>query len=85
MVRPVTPANAMVFDPRRLASLEVAMPDGTSNTVTFAERFQGIARRTEHTGAVAPSTAWAWNTIANGGDCWTSPTFERPRTRVSAI
>jgi prepilin-type N-terminal cleavage/methylation domain-containing protein len=33
-------ANVMVFDPNRPAQLVPAMPDGTSNTVAFAERWQ---------------------------------------------
>jgi prepilin-type N-terminal cleavage/methylation domain-containing protein len=67
-------ANAMVFDPRRLASIEVAMPDGTSNTVAFAERFKNCSPDGANGGGCTlPS--WAWNTIVNGGDCWSSPTF----------
>jgi prepilin-type N-terminal cleavage/methylation domain-containing protein len=67
-------ANVMVFDPRVLRSVEVAMPDGTSNTVAFAERFKNCSPDGAHGGGCTlPS--WAWNTIANGGDCWSSPTF----------
>jgi prepilin-type N-terminal cleavage/methylation domain-containing protein len=67
-------ANVLVFDPRRLASIEVAMPDGTSNTVTFAERFKNCSPDGAHGGGCTlPS--WAWNTLVNGGDCWSSPTF----------
>jgi prepilin-type N-terminal cleavage/methylation domain-containing protein/prepilin-type processing-associated H-X9-DG protein len=67
-------ANAMVFDPRLLRSIEVAMPDGTANTVTFAERFKNCSPDGAHGGGCT-LPAWAWNTIQNGGDCWSSPTF----------
>jgi prepilin-type N-terminal cleavage/methylation domain-containing protein len=64
-------ANVMVFDPRRLASIEAAMPDGTANTVCFAERFKNCSPASG--GCTLP--AWAWNTLANGGDPWSSPLF----------
>jgi prepilin-type N-terminal cleavage/methylation domain-containing protein len=67
-------ANVMVFDPRSPRSVEVAMPDGTSNTVAFAERFKNCSPDGGHGGGCT-LPAWAWNTIANGGDCWSSPTF----------
>jgi len=67
-------ANAMVFDPRRKASVEVAMPDGTANTVAFAERYKNCSPDGANGGGCTlPS--WAWNTIVNNGDCWSSPTF----------
>jgi prepilin-type N-terminal cleavage/methylation domain-containing protein len=64
-------ANVMVFEPRGTASIETAMPDGTSNTVMFAERFRNCSPASG--GCTLP--AWAWNTLANGNDPWTSPTF----------
>jgi len=67
-------ANVMVFDPRTIRSVEVAMPDGTANTVAFAERFKNCSPDGAHGGGCT-LPAWAWNTIVNGGDCWTSPTF----------
>ena len=67
-------ANVMVFEPRGTNSIEVAMPDGTSNTVMMAERFKNCSPDGNHGGGCT-LPAWAWNTIANGGDCWTSPTF----------
>jgi prepilin-type N-terminal cleavage/methylation domain-containing protein len=67
-------ANVMVFEPRGTSSVEVAMPDGTSNTVMFAERFKNCSPDGAHGGGCT-LPAWAWNTIRNGGDCWTSPTF----------
>src|SRR5438552_1380899 len=36
-------ANLMVFDPRGPGSIVTGMPDGTSNTVMFAERFKVCA------------------------------------------
>jgi prepilin-type N-terminal cleavage/methylation domain-containing protein len=67
-------ANVMVFEPRGPRSVEAAMPDGTSNTVMFAERFRNCSPDGAHGGGCT-LPAWAWNTIQNGGDCWTSPTF----------
>ena len=64
-------ANVMVFEPRGTQSIEVAMPDGTANTVMFAERFRNCSPSSG--GCTLP--AWAWNTIRNGGDPWSSPTF----------
>jgi prepilin-type N-terminal cleavage/methylation domain-containing protein len=67
-------ANALVFDPRGTQSIETQMADGTSNTVMFAERFRNCSPDGAHGGGCT-LPAWAWNTIRNGGDCWTSPTF----------
>jgi prepilin-type N-terminal cleavage/methylation domain-containing protein len=64
-------ANVMVFEPRGTASIETAMPDGTSNTVMFAERFRNCSPTSG--GCTLP--AWAWNTNRYQGDSWTSPTF----------
>lgn len=51
------------------------MPDGTSNVVMFAERFRNCSPDGAHGGGCT-LPAWAWNTIRNGGDPWSSPTFE---------
>jgi len=67
-------ANVAVFNPKGTASIEVAMPDGTANTVMFAERFKNCSPDGAHGGGCT-LPAWAWNTLRNGGDCWTSPTF----------
>jgi len=67
-------ANVMVFEPRGSQSIQTAMPDGTSNTVMFAERFRNCSPDGSHGGGCT-LPAWAWNTMRNGGDCWTSPTF----------
>ncbi|MDB5311783.1 MAG: hypothetical protein JWO38_5985 [Gemmataceae bacterium] len=67
-------ANVMVFEPRGPKSVEVSMPDGTANTVIFAERFKNCSPDGPHGGGCT-LPAWAWNTIRNGGDCWSSPTF----------
>jgi prepilin-type N-terminal cleavage/methylation domain-containing protein len=69
-------ANVMVFEPRGTKPIEVAMPDGTSNTVMFAERYRNCSTSSSfypNAGCTLP--AWAWNTILNGGDPWSSPTF----------
>jgi len=67
-------ANVMVFEPKAPKSVEVAMPDGTSNVVMFAERFKNCSPDGAHGGGCT-LPAWAWNTTRNGGDCWSSPTF----------
>jgi prepilin-type N-terminal cleavage/methylation domain-containing protein len=67
-------ANVMVFEPRGTKPIETAMPDGTSNTVMFAERFRNCSPDPSHGGGCT-LPAWAWNTIRNGGDPWSSPTF----------
>jgi prepilin-type N-terminal cleavage/methylation domain-containing protein len=67
-------ANVLVFEPRGTKNISTAMPDGTSNTVMFAERYANCSPDGAHGGGCT-LPAWAWNTIRNGGDCWTSPTF----------
>jgi hypothetical protein len=64
----------MVFDPSAPQSITQSMPDGTANTVIFAERFRNCSPDPAHGGGCT-LPAWAWNTIWNGGDCWSSPTF----------
>jgi len=70
-------ANVNVFWPRGTSGVMVQMPDGTSQTVMFAERFKNCSPDSAHGGGCT-LPAWAWNTIRNGGDCWTSPTFGSP-------
>jgi prepilin-type N-terminal cleavage/methylation domain-containing protein len=67
-------ANVMVFEPRGSKAINVAMSDGTSNTVMFAERYRNCSPDGAHGGGCT-LPGWAWNTIRNGGDGWTSPTF----------
>jgi prepilin-type N-terminal cleavage/methylation domain-containing protein len=67
-------ANTMVFEPRGTRPIEVSMPDGTSNVVMFCERFRNCSPDGAHGGGCT-LPAWAWNTMLNGGDPWTSPTF----------
>jgi len=67
-------ANVAVFEPRGTKPIQVSMPDGTSNTVMFAERYRNCSPDGPHGGGCT-LPAWAWNTIVNGGDPWSSPTF----------
>src|SRR5262249_45025979 len=67
-------ANVMVFEPRGPRAIEAAMPDGTSNTVVFAERYRNCSPDPANGGGCT-LPAWAWNTLANGTDPWSSPTF----------
>ena len=67
-------ANVMAFDPRGPKSVEVAMPDGTANTVIMAERYRNCSPDGSNGGGCT-LPAWAWNTMLNGNDPWSSPTF----------
>ena len=67
-------ANVMVFEPRGTLSIQTAMPDGTSQTVMFAERYKNCSPDGSHGGGCT-LPAWAWNTGVNGGDPWSSPVF----------
>jgi len=64
-------ANVMVFEPRGTKSIEAQIGSGTSNVVMFAERFKNCSPASG--GCTLP--AWAWNTMRNSGDPWSSPTF----------
>lgn len=64
-------ANVEVFEPRGTQGIVAQIPDGTSNTVMFAERFRNCSPTSG--GCTLP--AWAWDTILNGNDPWSSPTF----------
>jgi prepilin-type N-terminal cleavage/methylation domain-containing protein len=77
-------ANVMVFEPRGTRSLQTAMSDGTSNTVIFAERFRNCSPDPAHGGGCT-LPAWAWNTIRNGGDPWSSPTFGAQNDGISQM
>src|SRR6202158_453302 len=67
-------ANVMVFEPRGTQPIEVAMADGTSNAVMFAERYRNCSPNSANGGGCT-LPAWAWNTIRNASDPWSSPTF----------
>ncbi len=67
-------ANVMVFEPRGPRPIEVACKDGTSNTVVIAERYRNCSPDGAHGGGCT-LPAWAWDTMINGGDPWSSPTF----------
>ena len=77
-------ANVMVFEPRGTKSIETQMPDGTNNTVMFAERFKNCSPDSPHGGGCT-LPAWAWNTMRNGGDAWTSPTFGAQQDGISQM
>jgi prepilin-type N-terminal cleavage/methylation domain-containing protein len=67
-------ANVMVFEPRGPKAIQAAMADGSSNTVIFAERFRNCSPDPANGGGCT-LPGWAWNTLRNGGDPWSSPTF----------
>jgi prepilin-type N-terminal cleavage/methylation domain-containing protein len=65
-------ANVMVFDPRNVQNLMVAVPDGTSNTAMFAERFRncGMPTATIMYGKAwtgFTQSAWGWNSLSANG------------------
>ncbi|HEY7314210.1 MAG TPA: DUF1559 domain-containing protein [Gemmataceae bacterium] len=74
-------ANVMVFEPRGTTGISSQISDGTSNTVMFAERFKNCSPSSG--GCTLP--AWAWNTIVNGGDCWSSPTFGAQQDNIGQM
>jgi len=74
-------ANVMVFEPRGTSSINAQIPDGTANTVMFAERFKNCSPSSG--GCTLP--AWAWNTIRNGGDAWSSPTFGAQQDNIGQM
>jgi prepilin-type N-terminal cleavage/methylation domain-containing protein len=70
--------NVMVFTPRGTSNIEAEVTDGTANTVMFAERFRNCSPSPAYNGGLsnmATQPAWAWNTITNGNDCTSSPSF----------
>jgi prepilin-type processing-associated H-X9-DG protein len=66
-------ANVEVFEPRGTTSIQAQISDGTANTVMFAERYKNCSTAPPTNGCTLP--AWAWNTLLNGSDPWSSPTF----------
>ncbi|HWG42545.1 MAG TPA: DUF1559 domain-containing protein [Gemmataceae bacterium] len=74
-------ANVMVFEPRGTQSITAQVTDGTANTVAFAERFKNCSPSSG--GCTLPG--WAWNTIRNGGDGWTSPTFGAANDKIDQM
>jgi prepilin-type N-terminal cleavage/methylation domain-containing protein len=64
--------NVMVFEPRGTTSIETAMPDGTSNTVTITESY--VLCQNDAGWCTMP--AWAWN--PNYGDVWGTAAFGMP-------
>jgi prepilin-type N-terminal cleavage/methylation domain-containing protein len=67
-------ANAQAFDPRLMLSITQQVPDGSSNTIAFAERMRNcLGPGTPGNPITQP--AWAWNTIMNQNDPYASPTF----------
>jgi prepilin-type N-terminal cleavage/methylation domain-containing protein len=74
-------ANVKVFEPRGTSSIEAQVQDGTANTVAFSERYKNCSPNSG--GCTLP--AWAWNTIVNSGDPWSSPTFGAQNDGISRM
>jgi prepilin-type N-terminal cleavage/methylation domain-containing protein len=77
-------ANVMVFEPRGPGNLQTAMADGTSNTAVFAERYRNCSPDANNGGGCT-LPAWAWDTMLNGGDPWSSPTFGAQTDGISQM
>jgi len=63
-------SNVLVFNPRGTSSIDVAMPDGQSNTVILAERYQVCAP----TSGGYTSGGWALHP-SYAGHAWDTPSF----------
>jgi prepilin-type N-terminal cleavage/methylation domain-containing protein len=74
-------ANVLVFEPRGTTNITAQVPDGTSNTVAFAERYKNCSPVSG--GCTLP--AWAWNTLASGSDAWSSPTFGAQQDQIGQM
>jgi prepilin-type N-terminal cleavage/methylation domain-containing protein len=76
-------ANVLVFDPRNIQNITVAHPDGTSNTVMFADRFRNCgplaAANTMYGKAYASYTqsAWGFNSLSANNPV-KSPALDSP-------
>jgi prepilin-type processing-associated H-X9-DG protein len=66
--------NVMVFEPRGTNNISAQIPDGTSNQAIFCERYRNCSPDNAHGGGCT-LPAWAWDTLVNGGDPWTSPEY----------
>jgi prepilin-type N-terminal cleavage/methylation domain-containing protein len=67
-------ANVMVFEPRGTQNIAPAIPDGTSNTIMFAERYKNCS---PNWGGCTLG-AWAYDYGANNSgawDPWSDPVF----------
>jgi prepilin-type N-terminal cleavage/methylation domain-containing protein len=64
-------ANVLVFDPRFQQTITTATPDGTSNTIMFAERFKNCSPLTPPAAPAPPylQPAWGFNTLST---IWTT-------------
>ncbi|HTU23520.1 MAG TPA: DUF1559 domain-containing protein [Gemmataceae bacterium] len=71
--------NVMVFNPNQIGSVVTAMPDGTSNTVIWGERYKECSPGSGHTEPVWAATPWqspngwwacagfGWSSLLNNG------------------
>jgi prepilin-type N-terminal cleavage/methylation domain-containing protein len=78
-------ANVLVFDPRFVQTISAGIPDGTSNTIMFAERFKNCSPINPPALPVPPylQPAWGFNSLSSaittanlsGAGYYDSPTF----------
>jgi prepilin-type N-terminal cleavage/methylation domain-containing protein len=62
-------ANVLVFDPRNIQNLIQACPDGSSNTMMFADRFRNCGLPTAapmygSSATISTQPAWQWNSLS---------------------
>ena len=62
-------ANVLVFDPRNIQNLTQACPDGTSNSMMFADRFRNCGQPTitnmyGTSGSYYTQPSWQWNSMS---------------------
>ncbi len=87
-------ANTMVFNPTSSQSITQAIPDGTSLTIMFTERFRNCGNNASVAGTTYYQPAWTYNTqsslpavspLAIGGSPSFGPPFITASTSMAAI
>jgi len=69
-------ANTMVFSPQTIQSISQAIPDGTSLTIMFTERFRNCGNNVSGTTDYQPS--WSWNSVSSYAPASPSTTGASP-------
>jgi prepilin-type N-terminal cleavage/methylation domain-containing protein len=70
-------ANILVFDPRAIQHLTQAVPDGSSLTIMFTERFRYCPNNSLLAGAMTQPT-WTWNSLSTLAGSYPSPPWYSP-------
>jgi prepilin-type N-terminal cleavage/methylation domain-containing protein len=77
-------ANILVFDPRSIQGINQAVPDGTSNTIMFTERFQNCQGNSLVPADITQPT-WTWNSLSTITTNYKSPPFYSPTFGPSLV